>query len=190
MRYGDEIKNNFQQHKVYYYKYLEINYKRGEIEVIEWKRENSSLYYIKYAMDENVLFVNGDMGYAVYKWEENVNLEWISKLDLSYFASKCQASERGRENEEWDGDLAEAKLQIYMNDNNLDMEKVKEKNGLAYLYNEQEWNFWLKDYGYDILGEDFYEWASEIGKTISHRCQSHLIGLKMAMEQINAQKNT
>ena len=60
----------------------------------------------------------------------------------------------------------------------------KEAEGINALYSKREWDEWLREYGYNILGDAFYEWAPNIGEVISFRCHSHLIGLKMAFEKI------
>lgn len=46
---------------------------------------------------------------------------------------------------------------------------------------ESEWHRFLNDSGYEFFGDDFYEFA-DIGRTISLRVQSHLIGLQMIRE--------
>jgi len=52
---------------------------------------------------------------------------------------------------------------------------------------EFNWVQFLSDYGDDFFGSEYYEYA-DIGKTISLRVQSHLIGLKMIRDGLNEGK--
>jgi len=52
---------------------------------------------------------------------------------------------------------------------------------------EFSWLRWIGDNGYEFFGDDYYEFG-DIGRTISLRVQSHLIGLKMIREGILAGK--
>jgi hypothetical protein len=51
---------------------------------------------------------------------------------------------------------------------------------------EDEWSFWLQENGNDLFGQDYWEYFN-IGKTVSIRVRSHLIGIKMACDYLNAQ---
>lgn len=52
---------------------------------------------------------------------------------------------------------------------------------------EFEWHRWLYDSGHDFLGDEYYEYGT-IGRTISRRVQSHLIGLQMIREGLASGK--
>ena len=52
---------------------------------------------------------------------------------------------------------------------------------------ESEWHNFLGENGYDFFGDDYYEF-SKIGRVISIRVQSHLIGLKMIREGLASGK--
>ena len=56
----------------------------------------------------NRLVVTGDLGDAVYQWHGNPVLSWwwLGELDLSYFLSKCRASEVGVPFVEWSSNEA------------------------------------------------------------------------------------
>lgn len=49
---------------------------------------------------------------------------------------------------------------------------------------ETEWAMWLGENGYEFFG-DIDCWPN--GKTLALRCRAHLIGLKMAVEQVKEQ---
>lgn len=78
----------------------------GNIQKVIWKRPDTGIYSVYYLISGRHLFVYGDIGDAVYVWGSPINLEFLANLSLSYFASKCQASEHGRGYVSWDGDKA------------------------------------------------------------------------------------
>lgn len=52
---------------------------------------------------------------------------------------------------------------------------------------ESEWHRFLHDSGYEFFGDEYYEFG-DIGRVISVRVQSHLIGLQMIREGLKAGK--
>ena len=52
---------------------------------------------------------------------------------------------------------------------------------------ESEWHRFLNDNGYEFFGDEYYEYG-DIGRVISIRVQSHLIGLKMIREGLASGK--
>ena len=194
MRHEEKIKNDFKDHKAYYSSYIKLE-KDGnrivdDIEVLYWKKPDSAIYGVIYMMKYNSLFITGDLGEAVYCWSSPEKLKWVANLDLQYFASKCKASENGRGNKEWDPDYTENKLKEYMKDNFDENDykeiwmKFEEERGPSALFYQQEWHSWLQDHGYEVFGDEWYEWAPDIGNVISLRCEYHLLGLKMAVDQL------
>jgi len=194
MRYEEDIKRNFKDHEAKYF-VTKDDYGK-DMEILRWQRPGSSYYGIIYLRQANTLFVKGDLGEAVYLWGEINDLEWMSKLNLSYFASKCQASEYGRGYKSWDGDVAEEEVKNYF-ERELecaDETDIKERIsdfetnvGYEKLFSEKEWAFWLNanyDEALGFFGQDFWEFAYGFGNIVDFRCESHLFGLKMAMEQL------
>jgi len=45
--------------------------------------------------------------------------------------------------------------------------------------NEYGWNKWLEDYGDEVFGSDWWEFAGNVGKNIHLRCELHLHGIKL-----------
>lgn len=62
--------------------------------------------------------------------------------------------------------------------------KFGEADGHQSLGSKEEWLAWLDQHGYDVFGDDFWEWCAGIGEVIDGCCVAHLVGLKMAMEQL------
>ncbi len=188
MRFEKRMEDDFKDHKAEYSVYSRED---GDdtIEVLRWRKPGSSMYYVQYIMKGGNLFVSGDLGEAIYQWYECQSLEWVSKLDLSYFKGKCQASEVGRDFSDWDEGEAEKRIQehfkeYYDEENRENMrDNFERTGGTSSLFNEQDWHIWLNEYGYQILGSEYYEYGN-VGKVISYRCEAHLFGLKMAMEQL------
>lgn len=70
----------FEEHKVYYEK-------RDKFEQVILKKDGSSMYHIKYIIKDNLLIISGDMGDAIFKFTEIVNLEKLAKEynDFGYY---------------------------------------------------------------------------------------------------------
>lgn len=184
------ILKDFRDHKASYHvfnKICEENKKPIRIEFLEWKKEKSNLYAITYMLNNGFLHVSGDLGSATYRFYDDCDLEWISKCDISYFYSKCEASETGKNFTFWNADEAIKKLESYASQDFFSIEEFKEANGDSELYNEQEWMIWLSSHGYEVFGENYVEMGN-IGETIHHRCFYHLYGLKEAFKNINGQR--
>lgn len=157
----------------------------NEITVLNWKKPGTFTYYIRYILDGNYLIVTGDVGEAIYQWYDILTLEFLNECNLSYFAGKCQASEAGRDFKEWDNDKAQKQVKEYIEEyDDLSWDKFLEAGGDGGFSDEKEWGRWLDDNGYDILGEDHYEWSYGCGFKIHSRCEYHKIGLEMAFKQL------
>jgi hypothetical protein len=154
------------------------------MEVLKWKKPDSSSYMIKYILTGNTLCVYGDLGEAIYRWSSPITFKWLSELDLSYFKGKCQASEVGRDFKEWDESQARKSLKQFAKDEYFEWKNFEESDGLNSLYSKNDWREWVSHCGAEVLGEYFWEWAYSIGDTIHTRCLYHFIGIKMAVEQM------
>ncbi len=182
----------------------------NNIEVLVWKRPGSSncaIYY--HLVHGGTLVVLGDLGDAIYNWYSSIDLEWISGLDLGYFAGKCQASEYGRVPTEWDKDQAEKELKEHFSEIELDTDdhqevfngKTKPKSN----DNNELYNIFVEEYGweYDLtdqcswvsfvnnndteelfFDQDAWEWVYKIGQILPVRIELHLLGLKKAFRWI------
>lgn len=58
---------------------------------IFWNKPGTRCFSIVYLIDENNLFVTGDLGEAVYSWSGKIDLHFIRNCELDYFKSKCKA---------------------------------------------------------------------------------------------------
>src|SRR4051812_46241542 len=73
----------------------------GKVTVLEWAEPGTFIFRVVYVILRHSLIVYGDIGEAVYQWSGNIGLEFLSNLNIDYFASKCEASEYGRGGREW-----------------------------------------------------------------------------------------
>jgi len=183
------VKRNYKDHIATIDQYAQLDCGRVDIEVLTWKRPDSSSYMIKYIITGNILCVYGDLGQAIYRWGQKLTFEWLSGLNLSYFKGKCEASEVGRDFREWDEYKAKEQLQFFAEDGSFKMSELEERGGDGSLFSERDWEEWLNENGYDVLGADFWAWAYNIGYTVNTRCLYHFIGLQMAMKQIKEKEN-
>ncbi len=151
-------------------------------EQIIWRRPKSSNCYMNYLREGNYLHVTGDVGDAIYRTGFSTFKEW-AQSDISYFAGKCIASENGRQYREWDPDHLKRSVEIALQENQRSWDDFYKLNGADHFAYEQEWYMWLNDHGADFFGYDRCYWPTD-GKQIAVRCRGHLIGLKMAVEQL------
>lgn len=189
------LRKNFEKHvaKITQFAKYDVNAEEDAkidigIEVLTWKKPESSSYMTKYIVTGNTLCVYGDLGEAIYQWSSPITFEWLSELDLSYFKGKCRASEVGRDFLEWDERQALSELKQFAKDDYFKWKDFKESDGQSYLYSKNDWKEWLSHNGGEFLGECYWEWAYGIGDTINTRCMYHFIGIKMAVAQMEKNK--
>ena len=58
---------------------------------IYWNKLGLKGFSIVYLIDENNLFVTGDLGEAIYSWSGKIDLHFLRNCELDYFKSKCKA---------------------------------------------------------------------------------------------------
>lgn len=163
-----------------------VSSERPLIQTLNWRKPESSTYFCGYLIRRGMLFVYGDIGEAVYGWSQDLTWEWLAGLDLDYFAGKCFASETGRGFRGWDPRKAKARLDelLFGNDNLIKkFRRVEEPcTGLRH-----DWHHWLSQYGSDVFGDSNISLGeiSNIGDCVHIRCHGHLLGIRMAVEQMN-----
>ena len=180
--------------------------KRDIVEVLHWRKPGTCIYQVEYLIYGTALFVCGDIGDAVYRWSGLITFPWLAKLDLQYFAEKCQASEHGRgyksfqphvlkksveemfdyfvEEAVVDGTIAETEKQAKKKELEL---KFAGLDGPSAMHFSEEWSRWLGEHGHEMFGDDWMEWGLD-GMGVDIRCHGHLLGIKMAMAQLEKRK--
>lgn len=162
----------------------------GDGVTIEWKKPGTNIYRIVYMMRGGLLICYGDCGEAVYSWggvPGGLTPQWLSNLHLSYFASKCEASDDYRNSHrgmEWDREKAEAAIRARVVEYSEDEDwAAKFSNITGYEYEEAAWSDesagrFASEYG--IEPEDLYD----SGWTVSGTVRRHFYGIKMATEYL------
>jgi len=169
----------FQDHKAEQTKTLD-----GIFDSIKWKRPNNNNYLMIYMLVPGYLIVTGDVGDAIYVSGLSTFKEWAG-CDTGYFAGKCVASEYGRQYKEWDSDFLRKRVKEDLAEfSDKSWEELDHCGGSAAMSSQQEWIAWLTEHGSGFFGSDPYDWPAD-GQITSIRCKGHLIGLKMAVEQLN-----
>ena len=138
------------------------------------------------------LVVIGDLGDAVYRWGEKVDLDWIAGCNLDYFLGKCQASEVGREFTEWDPSLCHEDMEKWavQEFDEQDLERPEsELQDATYAIDDGHiaWQAYLYDNGYELFGDEFYEFAPKFGVRPNLRGVLHLAALKVMKEKKDAE---
>lgn len=157
----------------------------ARIERLTWRRPESGVYAVDYLCDGGAhLIVTGDLGEAIYATGRQ-QLRWWAACDLSYFASKCLASEYGRGYRSWDGDYACVTMGEHLRDaaalgTRGAAAKFDRLGGWDAVDGKSDWHYWLQEHGHKFFGADYYEY-SDIGEVIDERCELHLVGLKRAV---------
>lgn len=172
-----------------------LHSERSPIERLTWRRaDGRGVYAVEYHCWRNVLVVTGDLGAATYMWSSPVSLEWIATCGMQYFASKCEASEAGRDWKDWDAPRAREQIARYWKERERDTDvasdekrtRFEEMRGDESLDSYSDWLEWLRALGYDVFGDSWYEWAPAVGQVTALRCRAHLEGLQAAMRQLAA----
>lgn len=155
----------------------------GAFELIKWKRPKNNNYLVMYILVPGYLIVTGDVGDAIYSSGLTTFKQWAD-CDITYFAGKCVASEYGRQYREWDNDFLRDKVkEALKQSSDKSWKDLEDIGGSLTMSSKHEWIGWLTEYGNEFFGPDRYCWPAD-GKIIAMRCKAHLIGLKMAVEQL------
>jgi hypothetical protein len=68
-----------------------------DISILTWKAPGTNSYYVRYVFDYNKVYITGDLGDAIFKIYDKVDLEKAASFDNYYFHQKLTA----RDEEKW-----------------------------------------------------------------------------------------
>lgn len=133
--------------------------------------------------------VAGDLGDAIYQWNTEVTPEFVAGCNLDYVLGKCQASEVGRDFEEWDPDLCREDMEKWAKEDFEEDEKGPDLSDARFAIEDGElaWKAYLYENGYEVFGDNFYEFAPKFGVKPHIRGVLHLAALKVMVEKHNAE---
>lgn len=84
------------------------------VTVVDWKRENSGFYYVRYVFDGDKLYISGDIGESVYWLTWHGTPQSFTDIHFSYFNKKRQCSHRSPF--EYDSKAFDKEVDCYMHD--------------------------------------------------------------------------
>lgn len=171
----------------------------GDIQVIKWYNESSSMYSMKFLLDGNRMHITGDVGTASFWFTEKSSVHSQSKYELGYFAEKleCMKGDIYQFNDELAYEyLLEMEKELEEKEEDLcarnkewtyDKDTLKSLLYLAqYCCSTEEWKQIVYNYEdfFFHLDQDWYEWAFDIGKEYSNRLLGYLVAIKMISEYL------
>ena len=135
------------------------------------------------------LVVTGDLGDAVYQWhgDPRISFRWLSGLDLSYFVSKCRASEVGSRFEEWNEQAARSRFAEWKRDLPQDSRKrvskmFEEEGGDSAFGDRFEWNRFA-DASLRLVWEDL-DGLIDIGMVTAFRAVCHWTAIRLIGQEL------
>lgn len=64
-----------------------------DVSILTWRAPGTSSYYVRYVFDYNKIYITGDLGDAILKIYDKVDLEKAASFDIYYFHKKLTAME-------------------------------------------------------------------------------------------------
>jgi hypothetical protein len=166
----------------------------GDLQVLDWAKPGTNVYYCRYVFDGNKMYISGDIGEAVFWLTWKANVHSFNNIHVDYFEEKLAAYSEERRN--YKGEkavkrLLEWKQSLIEDDVEFDSEEFEEIVSAAdYCSSKDEWaHEYVNGKFFDFISEldcDYWEWIYNIGDVIPHRIIGYLVGLKMASEQLKA----
>ena len=62
-----------------------------DVSILTWREPGTNSYYVRYVFDYNKIYITGDLGDAVLKIYDKVDLEKAASFDIYYFHKKISA---------------------------------------------------------------------------------------------------
>lgn len=188
-------------------KYTIIN---ENLKILEWSRPNSSEMSIRYVLDNEYVYITGDLYSAIFRLTEPADLERLGVYSEYYFFYKLKTMEKDKFKFNSNLAVKELKEKFKYICDDIDLvedeedEDETEEQILDYQYQEYkeifrslikeaksttsqvEWISYICRNSKELeeADIDYYEWAYDIGEEPSEYLIAYLIGLKMAYEQL------
>lgn len=153
-------------------------------EWVKFAKPGTNINMLCFNTFHGYLVIIGDLGDAVYQWNQAITLEWVAGCNLDYFVGKCQASQVGRNFVQWDTNKVMERLKEWKHHYEEyfgcpfpeDKEEMYYRAESAAAEGEFKWQCFLNDEGYELFDymEEEYSWGE-----ITHcRAKLHLEALK------------
>lgn len=194
-----EIKNEwFENHRA---ELIETNH----VSTLYWKEPGTSMYGVTYLFSGNNLIVTGDIGEAIFTFSDAIKLETFKDVNIHYLMKKlsCSSLERWKFNQ----NLARTQLQEWVNEHiqnafSDDIQTERRNESYRELHGNLlsaiddststdsfEFNVWTQymDSSLDMETEA-WESITEYGRELPTHFHAYLIGLEMAISQLEQKK--
>lgn len=151
------------------------------IEEIHWSIPNDGNFSCTYLFRRNGLVVYGDLGEAVYVWNEPISLSFVAQVGYSYFISKCRGIDGHVDLHEWDPDRVASRMNELFEEMSPEGRAKKEDEFSDWKdssHNRHEWDLFVQDHE-SLNHSEAYDW----GQGIHFRAMCHWYGLKLAYKQ-------
>ena len=164
--------------------------------VLNWREPNTNNFAVQYIFSNGSLMINGDLGEAVYVWHNYIHLFGFADFKQCYFQTKLTAYHEQRHVFDQHSAIKELKgiRREYMairGDYDLSREDIynlfEELEGFVWDVDSTD-SFMTLAATTDIIKFDEW-WCSfqSLGKKMPYRREAYLVGLHMAIDQINKQ---
>ncbi len=195
-----EIKEHwFPEHKA-------ILTKQGDLTVLNWRKEGTVCYAVRYVFDGDKMYITGDIGEALFWLTWKADVHSFNGISTPYFMEKMRAfsderydfdsNEVKEELEEWKNRILEDRLPIDADEEdkeNFEREEFIDKmddligevdncntsSMWAGIVNSEHYNSFISEYDCD-----YWEWMYSIGNVVPARIYGYIVGLQMASEQL------
>jgi hypothetical protein len=210
-------KKQFKDHVAQYWK-LQGGPANGQVEMVRFQKPGTTNFFIEFLFTNGTLFVRGDLGEAAYCWHWDIGgIRQLRGVDIGYMKGKCQASEVGKEFNDWSRDELEKGVREYLghrehldgikemlaeNDETIDddddeaWEAAKQRfieqkieGLLSEVGDHHEWINFCRSEGEEFFDDvDHWEYSYDLGNVTSSRMIAHHTGLIMALAKLEEKK--
>ena len=196
----ERAKQVFKDHIAEMFEYGSNATNEPKVKVLRWFKPGTRCHSITFIAYRNTLFIEGDYNCATYAWSEDITFKWVAECEFDYIHGKLQASPDGKI-EGWDSDILDKHIDEYFDEKILDeagyedaIENLNESRKECHNYSctREDWSQFLSSDGFEMLGEDYYEWYS-CGNAPHFYQMIHIIALRMAvakLEEKNIEEKT
>ena len=159
------------------------------LSTLTWREEGTLIFFVRYIFDGANMYISGDLGEAVFRFTEKAVPERIAHYNLDYFCEKLRALNNPTRDFscEYANEYLDMILKDY-EDENVEYDKGAFAELRRIIDNSTRVNDFhreLYDFDYYRIGNDAWEWLSDIGSVIPMQLRAYLEGIKMAVAQID-----
>lgn len=177
--YRDEC---FSEHEA---KLKTTNLNGETITILDWRNPNSGHYAMRFLFERSFLIVTGDLGEAVFELTELAEPVRVSRYDITYLHSKLRCSSEGFAGFRGDYALDEIRENLHLRKRSLIYQRLR--NEAREATSQRYWNDALNSMSEELceLDEFWAEWMPYCGDVYTNQMEAILLGIRMAVEQLN-----